>query len=97
MDPFLPETIAAVMIPLSFLGGLFMVLRFSLRKKELELRRRDLENRTGDPALGDAFQRELTMLRNDHAQLEAQVTELQERVDFTERLLAKGNRPPQVG
>ena len=64
-------------------GVFSLVLWFKLKKKELELR-------GGDPELGpvvDALRDELADMQ-EHTQ--AQLTEMQERLDFAERLLTAG-------
>ncbi|MFQ5551193.1 MAG: hypothetical protein ACE5FJ_08155 [Gemmatimonadales bacterium] len=59
--------------------ALFMILRFKLKKKELEMRGHD-------PELGP----EVDALREDLNDTRAQLAEMQERLDFTERVLAAG-------
>ena len=95
MTPFEAEVVQSIVVAVSLLTGLGMALRFSLKKREVELRRRELERGGGTPDV-DALRREVAGLKGDQAQLESQLLELQERLDFTERLLAKG-RPPQAG
>ena len=54
-----------------------MIIRFKLKKKELEMRGSDPESGTAVDAL-----------RDDLNDTRAQLAEMQERLDFTERLLA---------
>jgi hypothetical protein len=60
-----------------------LILRFKLKKKELELR-------GSDPELG----REVDALRDEMADLQehthTQLADMQERLDFAERLLTAG-------
>ncbi len=63
-----------------------LILRFKLKKKELEMRGRD-------PELGP----EVDALRDDLADMQestrAQLADMQERLDFAERLLTAGRAP----
>ncbi len=63
-----------------------LIIRFKLKKKELELREKELEMRGSDPELG----REVDALRDDLNDTRAQLAEMQERLDFAERLLTAG-------
>ena len=56
-----------------------LIIRFKLKKKELEMR-------GSDPELGP----EVDALRDDLNDTRAQLAEMQERLDFAERLLAAG-------
>ena len=82
----MPLELSIISIVFGTLGsvGVFsLVLWFKLKKKELELR-------GGDPELGpvvDALRDELADMQ-EHTQ--AQLTEMQERLDFAERLLTAG-------
>ncbi len=60
-----------------------LIILYKLKKKELEMR-------GSDPQLGP----EVESLRDDLNDTRAQLAEMQERLDFTERLLA-GGRPWQ--
>ena len=59
--------------------ALFVILRFKLKKKELEMRGSDAE-------LGP----EVDALRDDLNDTRAQLADMQERLDFAERLLTAG-------
>ena len=80
------EIIPIVVVPAVF-GSIvvfaFLVMRYKLRKKELEMQGSDAE-------LGP----EVNALRDDLADLQehtqAQLAEIQERLDFAERLLTDG-------
>ncbi len=56
-----------------------MIIRFKLKKKELEIR-------GSDPELGP----EVDALRDDLDDTRAQLADMQERLDFAERLLTAG-------
>ncbi|MHC4709599.1 MAG: hypothetical protein ACYTA3_04025 [Planctomycetota bacterium] len=56
-----------------------LIIRYKLKKKELEMR-------GSDPQLGP----EVDALRDDLNDTRARLAEMQERLDFTERLLAGG-------
>lgn len=74
-----PDIVGAILgIPGGVLA-LFLFLRYKLKKKELEMG-------GSDPELG----REVDALRDDLNETRAQLTEVQERLDFAERLLAEG-------
>ncbi len=60
-----------------------LILRYKLKKQQLEMR-------GSDPQLGT----EVDALRDDLNDTRAQLAEIQERLDFTERLLA-GERASQ--
>jgi hypothetical protein len=65
-----------------------LILRFKLKKKELEMR-------GSDPELGrevDALRDELADLQ-EHTQV--QLADMQERLDFAERLLTAGRASPE--
>jgi hypothetical protein len=73
-----------------FIVGLVVVLRFMLKKKELEMR-------GNDPELGPVVESLCDDLNDTRAQLaemqehtQAQLAEVQERLDFAERLLTAG-------
>jgi hypothetical protein len=57
-----------------------LIIRFKLKKKELEMR-------GSDPELGP----EVDALRDDLNDTRAQLAEMQERLDFAERLLTAGH------
>ena len=80
MGPFDPDLI--IVFP-SIIVFTLLILRYKLKKKELEVN-------GGDGELGsavDALRDELADMQ-EHTQ--AQLSEIQERLDFAERLLAAG-------
>ena len=79
MGPFEAEIVSVIFGVTGVVGALALILRFKLKKKELEMR-------GGDPELGPA----VDALRDDLNDTRAQLAEVQERLDFTERLLAAG-------
>ena len=82
MGPFDPDVVI-IFGTLGSVGVLSVILWFRLKKKELEMR-------GGDPELGpvvDALRDDLADMQ-EHTQ--AQLAEMQERLDFAERLLTAG-------
>ncbi len=73
-EPWMIPIIAGV--PLAFT---FQVVQYKLKKKELEMRGSDAELRP-----------EVDALRDDLDNTQAQLAEIQERLDFAERLLTDG-------
>ncbi len=61
-----------------------LIIRYKLKKKELEVREKELEMRGSDAELGPV----VDALRDDLNDSLAQLADMQERLDFTERLLA---------
>jgi hypothetical protein len=76
MGPFDPDLF--VIFP-SIIVITALILRFIVKKKELE-------TRGSDPELGP----EVDALRDDLNDTRAQLAEMQERLDFAERLLTAG-------
>ena len=67
-----------------------LIFHFNLRKKELEVREREIELRGSDAELGPV----VDALRDDLADMEehtrTELAEMRERLDVTERMLAAG-------
>ncbi len=87
MGPFDPDLLVVFPSIILFTG---LIIRFKLKKKELEVREKELEMRGGDAELGP----EIDALRDDLADVQentrAQLADMQERLDFAERLLTAG-------
>ncbi len=79
MGPFEAEIVSVIFGVSGTVLALALILRFRLKKKELEVRGSDPELR---PAV-DA-------LRDDLNDTRAQLADMQERLDFAERLLTAG-------
>ncbi len=78
MGPLDPDVVI-VFGTVGALGFTFLIGLYRLKKKELQMR-------GGDPELG----REVDALRDDVNDTRAQLAEMQERLDFAERLLTAG-------
>ncbi len=76
MGPFDPELLIIIPGILVFTG---LIIRFKLKKKELEMRGSDAE-------LGPV----VDALRDDLDDTRAQLADMQERLDFAERVLTAG-------
>ncbi len=79
MGPFEAEIVSVIFGVTGFVGALALILRFKLKRKELEMR-------GSDPELGPALAR----LRDDLNETRAELADMQERLDFAERLLTAG-------
>ncbi len=78
-----PDVVGSIVGPIVGVPGIivftFLVMRYKLKKKELEMR-------GSDPELGP----EVDALRDDLNDTRAQLADMQERLDFAERLLTAG-------
>ncbi len=63
-----------------------LCLRYNLKKKELAVREKELEMRGSDAELGPVVDE----LRDDLNDTRARLAEMEERLDFAERLLTAG-------
>ncbi len=79
MGPFDPEIFPLSVVFPSIIVMTALIIRFKLKKKELEMR-------GSDPELGP----EVDALRDDLNDTRAQLADMQERLDFAERLLTAG-------
>ena len=79
MGPFEAEIVSVIFGVSGTVLALALILRFRLKKKELEVR-------GSDPELGPA----VDALRDDLNDTRAQLADMQERLDFAERLLTAG-------
>ncbi len=73
------QIISIVMGAVAFSSTVWSLVYFKLKKKELEMQ-------GGDPELGPV----VDSLRDDLNDTRAQLAEMQERLDFAERLLTAG-------
>jgi len=76
--PLEVQIMAIIMGALAFSSTVWALVHFKLKKKELEMRRQP------NPELGPV----VDALRYDVDDTRAQLADMQERLDFTERLLA---------
>jgi len=79
MGPFNEDMLGVIFGVPALVVGLVVILRFQLKKKELEMRGSDPE-----------LKAEVDTLRDDLDDTRAQLAEVQERLDFAERLLSAG-------
>ncbi len=79
MGPFEAEIVSVIFGVSGAVLALALILRFRLKKKELEVR-------GSDPELGPV----VDALRDDLNDTRAQLADVQERLDFAERLLTAG-------
>ncbi len=83
MGPLDPDVVGAILGPILGIPGVIvftaLIIRFKLKKKELEMR-------GSDPELGPVVDE----LRDNLDDTRAQLAEMQERLDFAERLLTAG-------
>ncbi len=86
MGPLEADIVAIIVSFSSVIAFTAMIIRFKLKKKELEVREKELGMRGSDAELGP----EVDALRDDLNDTKAQLAEMQERLDFAERLLAAG-------
>ena len=73
------QTISIIMGAVAFSSTVWALVHFKLKKTELEMQ-------DGDPELGPV----VDALRDDLNDTRAQLAEMQERLDFAERLLTAG-------
>ncbi len=79
---FIPIIALAIPVTAIIMSGLLKIRRLRLEEANLQIH--------GGPSGGSE---EVQALRNDVELLQRQLSELNERVDFTERLLARGRVP----
>ncbi len=81
--------IAAIVVGIpGFIAFVALLVGHTRKMRELAIRDKELELTGGDASLGPA----LDTLRDDLNDTRAQVAEMQERLDFAERLLAAGSQ-----
>ncbi len=83
MDAAMVATIVSFSSVIAFTG---MIIRFKLKKQELVVREKELEMRGSDAELGPV----VDDLRDDLSDTRARLAEMEERLDFAERLLTAG-------
>jgi hypothetical protein len=83
MGPFDPDLL--IVFP-SIIVFTVLCLRYNLKKRELAVREKELEMRGSDAELGPV----VDALRDDADDTRAQLADMQERLDFAERLLTAG-------
>ena len=81
-----PEIVGPLVGVPGAVAALVVILRYKLKKQEMEMREKELEMRGSDPELGP----DVDALRDDLNDTRAQLADMQERLDFAERLLAAG-------
>ena len=81
-----PEIVGPLVGVPGIVVALFLVLRFKLTKQEMEMRGKELEMRGSDPELEVVVDE----LRDDLNDTRAQLADMEERLDFAERLLTTG-------
>lgn len=84
----IPIVAVVVGVP-GFVAFIALVMGHTRKMKELAIRDKELEMGGSDAALGPA----VDALSDDLNDTRAQVAEIQERLDFAERLLAAGSPP----
>ena len=84
MGPLEADIVAIIVSFSSVIAFTAMIIRFKLKKKELEMRGSDAE-------LGPV----VDALRDDLDDTRTQLAEMQERLDFAERLLTAGRAPQE--
>lgn len=85
----IPIVAVVVGVP-GFVAFVGLIMVHTRKMKELEIRDKELAMGGGNPALGPA----IDALSDGLNDVRAQVAEVQERLDFAERLLVAGS-PPQ--
>lgn len=83
MGPFDPDLL--IVFP-SIIVFTVLCLRYNLKKRELAVREKELEMRGSDAEWGPV----VDALRDDADDTRAQLADIQERLDFAERLLTAG-------
>ncbi len=86
MGPELIPILGIVVGIPGFIAFIAVVFRHELKKKEMTLRAKELEARGADPELGPVVDE----LRNDLDDTRGRLAEVEERLDFAERMLTAG-------
>ena len=80
------QIISIIFGSLAFTGSLWSVLHFKLKNRQMEMRGSNAES---GPVV-DALRDDIEQLADMQEHTRAQLAEMQERLDFTERLLTAG-------
>jgi hypothetical protein len=88
LSTLIPIVAVVVGVP-GFVTFVALLMGHARKMKELAIRDKELELGGSDAALGPA----IDALRDDLNDTRAQVAEMQERLDFAERLLTAGSPP----
>jgi hypothetical protein len=88
LSSMIPIVAVVVGVP-GFVTFVALIIGHTRKMKELEIRDKELAMGDSNAALGPA----VDALSDGLNDMRAQVTELQERLDFTERLLVTGSSP----
>ena len=88
--PLDPDIVGVIFGVPGGIVGLALILRFRLKKKQLEMRGSDPELGPEVDALRDDLNDTRAQLADMQEHTRAQLAEMQERLDFAERLLTAG-------
>ena len=88
----IPVVAVVIGVP-GFVAFVGLIIGHTRKMKELEIRERELALGEGEAALVPVVE----ALRDGLTDMRAQVAELQERLEFTERLLTSGSPSPKDG
>ncbi len=90
MGPLDSDIVAIIVSFSSVIAFTAMIIRFKLKKKELEMRGSDSELGPEVDALRDDVDDTRAQLADMQEHTRAQLADMQERLDFAERLLTAG-------
>ncbi len=90
MGAFEADIVAIIVSFSSVIAFTAMIIRFKLKKKELEMRGSDSEWRSEVDALRDDLNDTRAQLADIQEHTRAELAEMQERLDFAERVLTAG-------
>ncbi len=88
LTPLIPIVAVGLGVP-GFVAFVALAMRHTRKMKELEIRDRELQVGDNNAALGST----VDALSDGLNDLRAQMSEMQERLEFAERLLVAGNPP----
>ena len=94
-----PDVVGSIVGPIVGVPGVIvftlLVMRYKLKKKELEMRGSDAELGPEVDALRDDLNDTRAQLADMQEHTRAELAEMQERLDFAERLLTAGRAPQE--